>query len=203
MWRGSGPGYGPGVDLRAWLLDAHAGLHQRLRSGVVDRVPLERWTELAHDGGSSIGWLVLHLARHQDLALTTAIRNHAPLFLAHRESLGLGRHAPWSGLTEREDPVVTAAAVGSSNLLVFVDAVFDATHAWLRRLSAMAMESVPDTSRRLEQHALLPREELEWLHAMWDGRTVAWFVEWPILGHGNTHIGEAVSVRNRLGLSPF
>ena len=38
---------------------------------------------------------------------------------------------------------------------------------------------------------------------MWDGHTVDWFVQWPVLGHGQAHVGEAISVRNRMGLSPF
>ena len=68
------------MDLRAWLLDAHADLSGRLTNSVVRLVPPERWTEQADGGGSSIAWLMLHLARHQDLALNTVIRNHVPLF---------------------------------------------------------------------------------------------------------------------------
>jgi hypothetical protein len=32
---------------------------------------------------------------------------------------------------------------------------------------------------------------------------VAWLVQWPVIGHGNAHVGEMISVRNRLGYSPF
>jgi len=32
---------------------------------------------------------------------------------------------------------------------------------------------------------------------------VWWFLQWPVLGHGHAHVGEAISVRNRMGLSPF
>jgi hypothetical protein len=28
-------------------------------------------------------------------------------------------------------------------------------------------------------------------------------VQWPVIGHTNTHVGEMVSIRNRMGLSPF
>jgi hypothetical protein len=30
-----------------------------------------------------------------------------------------------------------------------------------------------------------------------------WFVQWPVIGHGNAHVGEGISLRNRMGLSPF
>lgn len=190
------------MDLRAWLLDAHADLRGRLFSSVIGLVPTDRWTERADGGGSSIAWLLLHLARHQDLAIATAIRNHAPLFLDHRDRLGLADAPTWAGLTEQEHPDQSGAASPDA-LVDYVNAVFVATATWLDHLSAMALESIPDTRRRFETKAQLSPDEVGWLFAMWDAKTVDWFVQWPVLGHGNAHVGEAISVRNRLGLSPF
>lgn len=190
------------MDLQAWLLDAHTDLRRRLFGAVVDLVPAERWDEQADGGGSSIAWLLLHLARHQDLAIATAIRNQPPLFLAHRDALGLADAPTWAGLTESEHPEQSAAPTPAA-LVTYVDAVFVATAAWLDKLSVMALESIPDTRRRLEHKALLSPDEVGWLFGMWDAKTVDWFVQWPVLGHGNAHVGEAVSVRNRMGLSPF
>lgn len=190
------------MDLPAYLLDALGDLRRRMMSGVVERVPPQRWTEQADSGGSSIAWLLLHVARHQDLAVQTAIRNQPPLFLAERGAMGLGSMPTWAGLTETEDPAVSNAP-SSDALLNYVVGVFAGTQRWMSRLSAMAMESVPDTRRRLEKHALLPHDEVPWLYANWSGKSVSWFVQGPVLGHGHGHVGEAVSVRNRMGLSPF
>ena len=96
-----------------------------------------------------------------------------------------------------------SAAVDGEPLLDYVNDVFAATRRWLQRLSLMAMSTVPDTARRLTRLALLDPAEVGWLYSMWDGHTVDWFVQWPVLGHGQSHVGEAISVRNRLGLSPF
>jgi hypothetical protein len=38
---------------------------------------------------------------------------------------------------------------------------------------------------------------------MWDGKPTAWFVQWEAVGHVQGHLGEMISVRSRLGLSPF
>lgn len=190
------------MDLRAWLLDAHADLRSRLDHQVVQRVPMERWHELADGGGSSTASLLLHLARHHDLALTTAIRNKAPLYLDHAHTLGLAHLPTSTGLAEAEDRAATTI-VDPAALLAYVNATFDSSRRWLQRLSAMALESIPDTPRRLEHKALLDPAQIDWLFDMWTGRTVNWFVQWPILGHAQSHLGEAVSVRNRLGLSPF
>jgi hypothetical protein len=190
------------MDLHAWLLDAHTDLRRRLTGSVIDQVPTDRWSEQADGGGSSITWLLLHLARHQDLALTTVIRNKPPLYLAHAAALGLGGASPAAGLGEREQPQVSAL-VAPDALVAYVDATFDGTRRWMQRLSAMAMAVVPDTSRRLRTKALLDPDELDWLFGMWTGHTVDWFVQWPVLGHGQGHLGEAIAVRNRMGLSPF
>ena len=190
------------MDLRAYLLDALADLRGRLFGSVIEHVPAARWTERADGGGSSIAWLLLHMARHQDLAVQTAIRNQPPLFLSERDALGLGAMATSAGLTEHEDPAVSAAP-SSDALINYVVGVFAGTQRWMQRVSAMALDSIPATPRRLDKHALLPRDDVPWLYDNWTGKTVNWFVQGPVLGHGHNHVGEAISVRNRLGLSPF
>jgi hypothetical protein len=190
------------MDLRQHLIDAHDDLRKRLSGSVVALVPHDRWHEQADGGGSSVAWLLLHMARHQDLALTTVIRNKPPLFLAHRDALGLSAAGTAAGLTEREDPAVSAA-IAAEPLIAFVDDVFDATRRWLQRLSLMAMATIPDARRRLATLARLDPDEVGWLFSMWEGHTVDWFVQWPVLGHVQSHVGEAISVRNRMGLSPF
>ena len=47
------------------------------------------------------------------------------------------------------------------------------------------------------------RDEFPWLYSMWAGKALWWFVQWPVIGHGHAHVGEAISLRNRMGLSPF
>ncbi len=190
------------MDLRAWLLDAQSDLRTRLFRQVIDVVPTQRWTEQVDGGGSSIAWILLHLARHQDLAITTAIRNHPPLYLAHRDMLSLADAPTSAGIAEREDAAV-ASAPSPEALVTYVDAVFRATHEWTEKLSSMALDSIPDTARRLEQLALLDPTEFDWMFAMWGAKTVGWFVQWPAIGHAQNHVGEALSVRNRMGLSPF
>jgi hypothetical protein len=190
------------MDLRAYLLGSLSDLRGRLFGSIVEHVPPDRWCEQADGGGSSTAWLLLHLTRHQDLAVATAIRNHAPLFLSVRDSLGLGAMSLSVGLSEREEREVSTAP-STDALVNYVVGVFDATRTWMSGVSGMALDSVPDTPRRLEQHALLPRDEVPWLYDNWTGKTVNWFVQGPVLGHGHAHLGEATSVRNRLGLSPF
>jgi hypothetical protein len=190
------------MDLLAWIRADLAGLQARLTDSVTSMVPHERWHEHVDNGGSSITHLLLHLARHQDLAIRTAIRNHAPLFTEHRAALGLADAEPWAGLAEREDPQVSAQ-VSPVALLHYLDDVFAASTAWLDHVGTMALDTIPNTSRRLADLADLPEAQLPWLHRMWADKAVWWMLQWPVLGHGHAHTGEAISVRNRMGLSPF
>ncbi|MEP7204137.1 MAG: hypothetical protein ABI894_16110 [Ilumatobacteraceae bacterium] len=134
--------------------------------------------------------------------MSTAIRNRQPLFAAHRSALGLDGRRMSAGLEEREDLAVTAALPNEA-LLTYLHAVFDATRSNLGKIDSMALETVPATSRRLASKAGLSVDEVGWLHKMWADRPVWWLIQWPIVGHGHAHVGEAISVRNRMGLSPF
>jgi hypothetical protein len=199
-------GYLARVDLHSWMLNDVAGVRSKLCDGVLARVPADRWGDQGADAGggrgSSIRHLALHIARHHDLAVNTAVRDHEPLFLAHREALGLAAAGPGAGLAEHEEPAVSAAPTPDA-LIAYVDAVFEATLPWLDELGSMVLDTVPDTPRRLRDHARLPEDELAWLYAMWTDKPVWWFLQWPVIGHGHTHAGEATAMRNRLGFSPF
>jgi DinB superfamily len=190
------------MDLRAFLHDAHGDLCTRLFRQVIDIVPADRWHEQVDGGGSSLAWVLLHLTRHQDLAVSTAVRNHPPLYLAHRDALGLSGAPASAGIGEREDRDVSTA-VAPPALRAYVEATFDATAAWLDTVALMAFDSVPDTADRLTDLAGLSADEMPWFYDMWAGKRVDWFVQWPVLGHGQNHTGEAIALRNRLGLSPF
>jgi hypothetical protein len=190
------------VDVHTWIANDLQSVRTKLSDSVLSVIPAQRWVEQADDGGSSVAHLVLHMARHQDLALATAIRNHPPLFASHSPALGLAEAGASAGLSEREDPAVTAA-LPLEPLVAYLDAVFAATATWLAGVGTMALDTIPDTSRRLVDKAALSIDDVGWLHRMWADKPVSWLVQWPIIGHGHAHVGEAISVRNRMGLSPF
>jgi hypothetical protein len=193
-------GYRAIVDLHAWMLNDVADVRRKL-GGILGAVPSTEWTTPAPGGGPSLAHLALHLARHQDLAVTTAIRDRPPLYLDHRGALGLADAPAWVDLGEDEEPeVIGALDLGA--LTSYVDAVFDATTAWLDEHGSMVLDTVPDTAWRLHELAEIP-DSLDWLVSMWSGRPVWWLLQWPVIGHGHAHVGQAGVVRNVLGFNPF
>jgi hypothetical protein len=189
------------MNVREWMLADHADVRERFERGVAGRVPVERWKEHADGGGSSIAWLVLHHSYHQDLAINTVIRDHRPLLEAWRDRLGLGGFGATDGLSESEQPAVVAA-LELDALVDYAAAVHDATQAWMHDVATSALDTFTDASGRIERVGVA-EAEVGWLHAMWRDKPVSWFVRWEAIGHGHTHVGEMVAVRNRLGLSPF
>jgi hypothetical protein len=194
--------YAGGVELRSWIDAEHEGLRDRFAHAVVAHVPAARWRERAGDGGSSIAWLVLHGAWHEDLAMQTAVQGTEPLLARWRADVGLDGVAPSGGLGEAEDPAVTAA-VELEALPAYAEAVHNATATWLAGADLAALADVPPAGARIAELAGVDPDAVPWLHSMWAGKPISWLLQWEAIGHRQGHLGEMVSVRSRLGLSPF
>ena len=190
------------MDLHEWMVADLASVRSKLFDTVVRVIPAERWHEQVAGGGSTITHLLLHVARHQDLAVNTVIRNHPPLFATHAAALGLAGAGPGVEVPEKEDLAATKR-VGDEALLVYVTAVFDGTKKWLDDLGTLALDIEPHCDYRLTNKAGLAEADYPWLYSMWNGKALWWFVQWPVIGHAHAHTGEAISIRNRMGLSPF
>jgi hypothetical protein len=192
------------VDLRQWIANDHASVKTRFENAIVAHVPLDQWTTSGDSAAPSpsIAWLLFHATYHQDLALNTAVRDRQSMLVDHRSALGIAHLPATAGLTEAEDRTVTEA-LGLDALRAYADAVHTATAGWIDSMSSMALDSIPSASWRLEHLAGIPAAgELQWLHAMWNDKPTAWFVQWECVGHGHTHVGEMTGIRNRLGYSP-
>ena len=189
------------MELRDWITAEHESVAGRFHDSIVASVPLERWRELADGGGSSIAFLTFHVAYHEDLAVNAVLRGGEPLLHSQRDDLGLGGLAAHVGLGETE-PAELTAALDLEQLISYSAAVHTASAEWLDDLEPTALEACPEAAIGLA-HAGVDEGEVPWLHKMWSGRPASWFVQWEAIGHRVNHVGEMVSVRNRMGLSPF
>jgi len=191
------------MQLRDWIIDEHAAVLSRFEQSIVATVPLERWTDPAGDGGSSIAWLTFHTALHEDLAVNAVLRRIDTTVLdAHRSELGLGTIPVAVGLGEAEQPELTAV-LDLERLPHYVRAVHECTAGWLRGLDDATLAGGDARGPDGLVRAGIDEADVPWLYRMWDGKPAAWFVQWEAIGHRVNHLGEMVSVRNRLGLSPF
>lgn len=188
------------VDLRDWIVRDLRSLRGKLDSGVLGLVPPERRRERADGGGIAPVYVLWHLARHQDVAVNGVLRSAEAVLERWTERLGV-RGDLWRGLAEGEDSelvdMLDPEAVGEYAL-----AVCDASTAWLDDDGLPALDAKPDAASALAAIGA-PEDRFDWLYSMWDGKPSAWFLQWSAVGHGFNHLGELVSIRNRMGLSPF
>jgi hypothetical protein len=191
------------VDLRTWIGSDLAAVRQRFLGAVREHVPQDRWRERADGGGSSIAALLLHVTVHQDLATQTALGDRPPLFADRSGGLGLPAGAsPLASLQEAEDPDTTGV-LDLDALETYAAEVHETAARLVADLRADALDRVPPAGERLAALGGVPAEQAPWLYAMWGGKPAAWFVQWEIVGHTQGHVGEMVSVRDRLGYRPF
>lgn len=188
------------MDLRNWIIADLKSLGAKLNGGVLALIPPERRRERADGGGIAPLYVLWHLARHHDVAVNGVLRGRGAVVDGWTGSLGI-QHDLWRGLAEGEDAdlveVLDPEAVGA-----YVLAVVDSTAGWLDESGLPPMDHRPDTAAALAAIGT-PEDRFDWLYSMWDGKPSAWFLQWSAVGHGFNHLGELVSIRNRLGLSPF
>jgi hypothetical protein len=191
------------VDLSAWIAGDLAAVRQRFLGAIREHVPRERWRERADGGGSSIAALLLHVTVHQDLATQTALGDRPPLFSDRSRGLGLAAGAsPLASLQEAEDPDTTGV-LDLGALEAYAAEVHEVATRLVTDLRPDDLDRVPPAGERLAAMGGIPSEQAPWLYAMWEGKPAAWFVRWEIVGHTQGHVGEMVSVRDRLGYRPF
>lgn len=188
------------MDLRNWIVADLESLRRRLVGGVLSIVPHERRAERVDGGGIAPTYILWHLTRHHDVAVHRLVRGVDEVIEQWTDRLGVADDL-WRGLAEGEDgelvDVLDPEAVDGYAL-----AVIDATVAWLADADLSLLDQRPDTAAGL--HALgVPEDRFSWLYEMWDGQPSSFFVSWEGVGHPISHLGELISIRNRLGLSPF
>ncbi len=189
------------MDLRRWIIEEHDTAMDRFEQSIAARVPLERWTDAAGTGGASIAWLAFHTAYHEDLAVNAVLADRPTVLSEQRDRLGIGALPPDVGLGEAEQPQLTAA-LDLAALVPYARAVHDRATRWLATMDPTSLSAAVPGGERLAA-AGVSEAAVPWLYRMWDGKPAAWFVQWEAIGHRVNHLGEMVSVRNRLGLSPF
>ena len=117
--------------------------------------------------------------------------------------LGLDAGAsPLASLQEAEDPELTRA-LDLAALQGYAAEVHDDVASALAQFTAAELEAQPPAVERLAAVGGVDYDYAPWLYAMWDGKPAAWFVRWELIGHAQGHVGEMVSVRDRLGFRPF
>jgi len=186
------------MDLTDWLVSELDDTTARLRGQVLDLVPRDRQLERM-PGGNSIAWATFHVAKHAALALRV-VGFLEPGPDERLASFDGQAAAGGAGLQEVEQP--WAASFDAAAVDEFASSVFGDVRRYLGTLSPAALDERPDVDAGLHA-AGIDSDAFGWLYGMWGGQPLGFLVRWPLIGHVTNHVGEMISTRNQLGLSPF
>ena len=152
---------------------------------------------------NSIAWLLWHMARCEDVAVNTVIRNRAEVLDGDNwpDQLGVGTRHIGTGDTYTE-VVAFSRKVDIEALRAYRDAVGRETRAWVNTVDFVTLNgliTVEDAHRAASRGAFGPLAQ--WVEPLWaDGkRTHAWILVWLAVGHNHSHIGEGFVIRGLLG----
>lgn len=188
------------MDLRTWITTDLESLRNRLANGALTVIPPERMAERIDDGGNAPVYVAWHAARHQDVAVNGVLRETDEVLDDWMSRVGLSGDT-WRGLAEAED-LDLVLELDPEAVAGYYLAVIDETLKWVADGDLGVLDIQPDSSAALERIGT-PRDRFDWLYSMWEGKPAVFFLAWEATGHGYNHLGELVSIRNRMGLSPF
>jgi hypothetical protein len=188
----------------AQLLDT---VNLRLHHSAGDLTPAEL-TGRAVTGANPLGFIVWHMARSQDWAVNTAIRNvpevvtRAPWPDSSVAVAGIGTGFDH---TDAED---VARRVNLQDLLAYADAVHADSIAWLRTQSEALLDEIPDVAAHDARH---PEYQTEGFRAEMDsgpehddavgrkGGLPVWvFLTSVAVTHLHRHLGEVDLIKDAM-----
>lgn len=188
------------MDLRSWIAEDLASLRRRLDNGVLSIIPHDRRAERVDGGGIAPIYVVWHTARHHDVAINRVLADRDEVVAGWTDRVGVADDL-WRGLAEAEDESM-ADLLDPEGVDGYALAVIDRTIEWLAGADLDAIGEPVDTDAALSGLGV-PEDRFDWLYNMWRGQPGTFFLAWEAVGHGYNHLGELISIRNRMGLSPF
>jgi len=189
------------VDLHSWISTDLQMAKQRLEGGVVNQIPAERMHEQIDGGGIPPVYVMWHMARHHDLAVNGVLRKREEVVHRFTDRVGISERF-WRGLSEGAD-VDLVDILDPEVVAQYALTTLDESVAWIDSGADLGHLDA-DAAGPAALHAIdTPADEFDWIYNMWDGKPRSWFLSWEAVGHVSTHTGELVSLRNRMGLSPF
>jgi hypothetical protein len=185
------------MDLSTWLVAELDDTVARWSNQVVGLVPAEARRDRFPEA-NSIDWATFHVARHAALALRV-VGAELSGSDAVLESLDAVLAAPSAGLHEVQQPVLDL--IDTSQVDRYASTVFGELRGYLGGIDAHTIADEVDVATELAAIGL-DSDQFGWLYRLWatpDG----FLVRWPMIGHIIHHVGEMISLRNQMGLSPF
>jgi hypothetical protein len=181
------------------FLDQHAHLHspnglaQSALAGLSD----EQWRLKPGQGTNSVAWLLLHMARIEDVTFNLLVMERAQVFDEWFEQLGFDRRDVGTGMSD-EEVLELSTTIHLRALRAYWSAVGKTTQDLARTLHPETLKERPDKrsmQRLFDEGAVTP--QLAELAQWWEQQTKGVLLFQPVSRHAFWHLHEIWQVRER------
>ncbi len=182
------------------FLNQHAQLHASnglVRNALVG-LSDEQWRLKPGQGTNSVAWLLLHMARIEDVTFNLLVMEKAQVFEGWFEQLGFDRRDVGTGMSD-EEVLELSKTMHLPTLRAYWDAVGKTTQDLARILHPAELKERPDPrsiQQLFEVGAITPR--LTELAQWWGQQTKGVLLFQPVSRHVFQHLQEIRQVRERL-----
>ena len=156
-----------------------------------------------HPAVNSIAWLIWHMARAEDLAVSRLVARRPPVISdgAWPVRLGVSRRDVGTGMTD-DEVADLSARLNLDGLRSYWDAVGERTVSVVQALSPEQLDEInePEYVRQICAEDGLFVDEAGWVITYLEGKTKGLMLSQLALSHLFSHIGEARVTRALFGL---
>ncbi|HLF69623.1 MAG TPA: DinB family protein [Actinomycetota bacterium] len=179
-----------------WIRDEYRWVRSMIERDVLKGLSSEEIkTQLPT--GNSIAWVMWHLARIEDMAVTSVIRREPQVFLSFGSRLGTKQTGTGNSFGDEE----LAELTDSLDVVVLLEywrEIGVGTRDWL---GSVTLEELTKPISFEELAKVFPEGVVgipSYSVRDWDGKPPAYLLKWPVILHGYIHIGEMVTIRGSL-----
>jgi hypothetical protein len=191
------------MDAIEFFLFRHSRLHGALTDNLVSDLTDEHLRRRPHPGVNTLAWLLWHMARNEDVAVSRFVVRQPQLFDEGGWSARLGVPRRDVGTSMTQDEVSDlSAGIDLVELSAYWRAIGERTQHLLQGLSATDLDEVNEAAyaeRVLADEQFLSPRAAWALDAVVSGKTRGQTLATLGLTHPYTHLGEARVVRGLLG----
>ncbi len=181
------------------FLDQHAQLHSTngLAQSTLAGLSDEQWRLKPGQGTNSVAWLLLHMARIEDVTFNLLVMERAQVFDEWFEQLGFDRRDVGTGMSD-EEVLELSKTIHLPALRAYWSAVGKTTQDLARTLHLETLKERPakrNIQRLFDEGAVTP--QLAELAQWWEHQTKGVLLFQPVSRHAFWHLHEIRQVRER------
>lgn len=192
------------MDLKQWIIGQHLGMRITFERGVLNLVPKEQMVVRPNSTGNSIAWLMWHVARTEDVFVTTVARGEPQILQRDgwTERIGIDDYRIGTGLQDDEVDEFNKG-VDVDGVDAYWQAVRTETLDWLQSSPIEVLDEVPDLAERLAKIPEIAPSIGPAVVQAWGGRPIGFHLSFVVISHGLIHVGEMQAIRGLLGYKGF